>query len=133
MLDNFGPDGMSDDESDREGIQISSRPDYRLEQHLPRFHVVVPAWRAQVVTQWLAAIDTLYVKLIRSSKLRGSFPHIRERSDSCVNWAARCVKGLPVNAYDTMWLVGKDQKQINVLNEQYDFGLNVGEIMSLYL
>ena len=103
MLESLGPDAMSDDESDREdAVQLNG--DYRKDQSLPSFDVVVPIWRSSLVTEWLISIDVLYVKLMRSSdKLRGCFPHIRRRNYHSVNKEAKCVKGLPVNAYDTEW------------------------------
>lgn len=95
MLERFGIQGMSSDESDRDGAQL-------------QYKIRLPMWRNKKVTNWLRALDAAYNKLRASedsSSTRGAQPHVRTPArDGFTSTSRKFVSGLPINAYDENWL-----------------------------
>lgn len=112
MLELLGVEGMSSDESDREGDQ-------------DQYWILPPLWRDERLTTWLRAFDSVHHLLRKSgdpTALRGAFPHIRHptkrKSDS-----NGFVPGLPINAYDEDWFQQQSVPKLilHPSNNQYDF------------
>ena len=101
MLEDLGIDGMSSDEEvkTRDGLQ---------------YFVLVPKWRAPVLTPWLRIFDSLYLyrrNQAQHGDQRGCLP--RRRNASAKESASpKFVAGLPINAYRTDWL----EQQLDVAN-----------------
>ncbi|KAF7290507.1 hypothetical protein MIND_01290500 [Mycena indigotica] len=112
MLEQFGVDGMSSDESevDEEGV-IS-------------FQSHMPAWRAEIVTIWLHLFDVLHSMLRKTSlgPTRRSAPRQRKHLRK-VSQTAGSVPGLPINAYDSQWQQANSQTWAQFLQPTapYDF------------
>ncbi|OCH85279.1 hypothetical protein OBBRIDRAFT_740156 [Obba rivulosa] len=96
MLQEFGVDGMSSDESEQE--------DKHNKVH---YHVLIKPWRSPQVTPWLRAFDAVYFRSRINStggNTRGAFPHMRMIGPR-VSSARGAVPGLLLNAYSPSWLV----------------------------
>lgn len=86
MLETFGVDGMSSDESVRENGEV-------------RYRILKKSWRTEEVTRWLAGFDA--VDAITRGK-RGRKPHKRVISTK-IDDSRPPVQGLPKNAYNSTW------------------------------
>ncbi|KAF9647791.1 hypothetical protein BDM02DRAFT_2510324 [Thelephora ganbajun] len=101
MLEDLGVDGMSSDEEvkTRDGIQ---------------YLILVPKWRAPVLTPWLRVFDSLYLRHRNQDEhgdQRGCLP--RRRGASTKESSSRkFVPGLPINAYRADWL----EQQLDIAN-----------------
>ncbi|KAJ7430007.1 hypothetical protein B0H11DRAFT_1649308, partial [Mycena galericulata] len=97
MLESFGIDGMSSDESETEEMG----GDY-----LTEYQIRVPQWRAGRITPWLRMFDSIHNILRRSGESEtrhGSYPRQR-RATNRKSTSSNFVAGLPKNAYKTAWL-----------------------------
>ncbi|KAJ7192142.1 hypothetical protein C8J57DRAFT_1109805 [Mycena rebaudengoi] len=113
MLEYFGVDGMSSDESDEDT------------SHHGQYKILTPVWRASEATAWLRMFDTLYHILRRSGDvqvLRGAFPHKRIMTQQKSSQKT-FVAGLPINVYDPTWLTSDARRQyvLRPLAEPYNF------------
>ncbi|KAJ8453760.1 hypothetical protein ONZ45_g19581 [Pleurotus djamor] len=119
MLQRLGPDGMSSDESEREGsMSRGARPKN------PLYRVLTPVWRAEDVGTWLAAIDSVHMTA-RHEKgdFRGQYPRLRDRGGD-VSQSTNFVPSLPITSYDRLWLESKRGVDFTVKpnrDEEYDF------------
>lgn len=101
MLEELGPDGMSSDE----------------EVNTPQgkqYVVLVPRWRAPVLTPWLRVFDSLYLRHRNRAEhgdQRGSLPR-RRNASARESTSQKFVPGLPVNAYRAEWL----EQQLDIRN-----------------
>lgn len=91
------------------------------------YTVVKPDWRHPDLHNWLKVFDQLHHRNhINSWSLdkRGAFPHIRIGSQK-VHKKVNVPSGLPINAYDPIWLEGREAlyvKQVLCPNmEKYTF------------
>jgi hypothetical protein len=94
MLEDLGVDGMSSEEE----VQVPGEG--------KRYVVLVPTWRAAIITPWLRVFDSLYLRyrtLAQHGDQRGCMPRRRcaSRKESTSD---RFVPGLPINAYRADWL-----------------------------
>lgn len=101
MLEELGVDGMS---SDEEAITAEGK----------KYLVLVPRWRAAVLTPWLRVFDSLYLRyrtMAEHGDQRGCMPRRRyaSRKESA---SRKFVPGLPINAYRADWLT----TQLDVAN-----------------
>ncbi len=86
MLERFGVDGMSSDESDTEaGVK--------------QYGILKKSWRPDEVTLWLRGIDAV---VALSTKARGNRPRVRMVSTKYDD-SRSAVRGLPKNAYESAW------------------------------
>ncbi|OCH84869.1 hypothetical protein OBBRIDRAFT_690169, partial [Obba rivulosa] len=112
MLLRLGIDGMSSDESEREGNKI-------------HYNVLLKPWRNPQVTTWLRLFDAAYHKSrINSvgSNTRGAFPHIRKVGQRLST--SRAVPGLPRNTYHPDWLMkltSYELEDLQARDKRYDF------------
>ncbi|KAF9500230.1 hypothetical protein BDN71DRAFT_1427490 [Pleurotus eryngii] len=120
MLEQLGPEGMSNDESDVEGDHDEVRP----HPHHPVYRVKSPCWRAAEVGEWLEVFDIVHLfEWCTKPDLRGQYPCLRTRIPHVVDDEAKPMQQLPVNTYDATWL----ESQINPnhkprpLAHRYDF------------
>lgn len=82
-----------------------SSDEERTSGHHTSYHVIVPAWRSDVVTAWLRIFDALYFHARRTGMLgsqRGAAPRVRVSSGK-QSTSDDFVRGLPRNAYDDTW------------------------------
>ncbi|KAJ8693182.1 hypothetical protein PTI98_010423 [Pleurotus ostreatus] len=115
LLDRLGVDGMSSDESDGEECMGSE-----VHTAAPRFRVRRPVWRAQVVGRWLQAFDSFYLRQRQASQdKRGCYPRVRVRDNTEPSTSKDFVAGLPLNAYDQVWMVR--QSDVCASQEHGDF------------
>lgn len=103
MLQIFGPDGMSSDES-----EWYVPDDGPSDERCPRYWIHRPQWRSHtVVTSWLRIFDSLY-QMYRNSKTDRRGARIRRRSEKnprpAYSTSDKYVPGLPINAYDEQWM-----------------------------
>ena len=101
MLEELGADGMSSDEE-------MSTPQGK------QYLILVPKWRAPVLTPWLRVFDSLYLRnrnQAQNGDQRGSLPR-RRNSSAKESLSQSFVPGLPVNAYRAEWL----EQQLDVRN-----------------
>ncbi|KAJ7601356.1 hypothetical protein DFH06DRAFT_1026347, partial [Mycena polygramma] len=114
MIEYFGIDGMSSDESEAD----------ENDGHI-RYRIHSPQWRADEVKPWLRTFDSIHNVRRRRGEAhnpRGAFPRIRlptnRKSDS-----PKFVKGLPVNAYDPEWMERDSLRRYDLrpLPQSYDF------------
>ena len=124
MLQRLGVDGMSDDESDVEELQLNPQ----TRQRAPRYFVVQPAWRAKTMTPWLQIFDSLHILLRRmnDSPSQGAYPRQRiynYRPKRFSHRAKKYVSNLPLDAYDQHWLSTMYNVSFSVCPEKqpYDF------------
>ncbi|KAF8880278.1 hypothetical protein BD779DRAFT_1675976 [Infundibulicybe gibba] len=123
MLQRLGTDGMSSDESEDEDTHIRSAA--RLDN--PRFKILEPRWRARQLTIWLRVIDSIHLVSRRcgDKSARGAYPRLRISNERAPEYSKskKFVKGLPENAYDTIWLHEQYDAYVNVRPspERYDF------------
>ncbi|KAI9069158.1 hypothetical protein FKP32DRAFT_1560268 [Trametes sanguinea] len=113
MLQLFGIDGMSSDESD-------------VENGRPVYLVLKKTWRNPAIDVWLRTFDVLY----RRSRLlplnrnpRGATVHIRKLSQK-VDDSRPPRACLPVNAYNEVWLhslTAYDRARVKPNPQSYDF------------
>ncbi|KAJ7070209.1 hypothetical protein C8F01DRAFT_1329213, partial [Mycena amicta] len=113
VLEEFGVDGMSSDESDMDDEGIVS-----YQSH-------VPQWRAEIVTNWLHLFDTLHHLLRRvdnGASTRGADPRYRKHLRK-LSAKPTFVAGLPINAYNHQWLQANGQTRVQFLRPRgnYDF------------
>jgi hypothetical protein len=93
MLETFGQDGMSSDESDHDGaIETTYCP-----KRMP--------WRRDIDGE-LKLIDDKYRRLARTQVRRGAKPAIRVRPSGIIS-TRDPVTRLPISFYNASWLVGK--------------------------
>lgn len=120
MLLELGADGMSSDGSDDEGNGGWDPSDARV------MLVHRPTWRAQIVSEWLQAIDAIAVLYGRRENQRkrskGALPCRRLRNEAILSLRDP-VKSLPHNAYDPTWLSSVQNLAINIqpTEELYQF------------
>ncbi|KAJ7223832.1 hypothetical protein C8J57DRAFT_1391461 [Mycena rebaudengoi] len=116
MLERFGVDGMSSDESEVDDS------DGEL-----TYSITAPAWRATAATPWLRTLDAAH-NLTRIGgassvphSLRGAWAHTRQESGRKKN--GKFVRALPINAYNPAWLAQNPSKKLVLrpTEEQYDF------------
>jgi hypothetical protein len=104
ILQQLGVDGMSDDESDVEELQL----DPQTRQRAPRYFVIRPVWRAKMLTPWLQIFDSVHILLRRMNNdhSQGTYPRQRiyNYRPQRFSRAKRYVSHLPLNAYDEHWL-----------------------------
>ena len=101
MLEELGADGMSSDEE-------MSTPQGR------QYLILVPKWRAPVLTPWLRVFDSLYLRhrnRAENGDQRGCLPR-RRNASAKESTSRRFVPGLPINAYKAEWL----EQQLDVRN-----------------
>ena len=107
MIERFGVDGMSSDESE-------------TESGVKQYTVLKKSWRADEVTLWLRGIDAI---VALSTKSRGNRPRIRMVSTK-VDDSRPAVQGLPQNAYNSTWyarLGDFDRADLHRSEEIYEF------------
>lgn len=101
MLEDLGVEGMSSDE------EVKT-------QEGTRYLVLIPKWRAPVLTPWLRIFDALYLRY-RNQRVhgdqRGCLPR-RRNASAKESTSRKFVPGLPVNAYRTDWL----EQQFDIAN-----------------
>lgn len=101
MLEELGPDGMSSDEE----INTPQGKQYLI---------LVPKWRAHVLTPWLRIFDSLYLRhrnRPENGDQRGCLPR-RRNASARESTSQKFVPDLPVNAYRAEWL----EQQLDVRN-----------------
>ena len=80
------------------------------------YDILVPAWRAPLVTAWLRVFDILYMRARRDGIFkdhRGSYPRTRIVEEHArVSTSTNFVSELPLNAYEENWL----RRQVNAKN-----------------
>lgn len=115
MLRQFGPTGMSSDESSGDEI-IPGQPS-------ERYHICQPRWRASRVTTWLRTLDVIH--LIDRGLGRGRDPRLRitDQENPRFSTSLEFVSRLPRNAYDDTWLGARNDTNFTILpsEESYDF------------
>ena len=93
MLEDLGVDGMS---SDEEVKTLEGK----------KFFILIPKWRAPMLTPWIRVFDSLYLRH-RNQQVngdqRGCMPHKRHTC-SKLSTSRTFVPGLPINAYRSNWL-----------------------------
>ena len=116
VLDALGPEGMSSDESDVDPATNQLR-----------YTVVKPDWRHADLHNWLKILDQLHHRAHVNSwsmDKRGAFSHIRVGSQR-VRKKVHAPPRLPINAYDPLWIEGRDALYVrDVLRpkaERYNF------------
>ncbi|KDR77507.1 hypothetical protein GALMADRAFT_138609 [Galerina marginata CBS 339.88] len=119
IMGELGMEGMSSDESESEGTDVSS------------CNVRMPPWRSESLSDWLHVIDTVYIReRKKSGDRRGCLPHLRVYKEHSTSSKKKFVKGLPKNAYDPEWLqnavnVGEKAEEYPFVHDNKLFG-NVG-------
>jgi hypothetical protein len=103
MIQRLGVEGMSSDESDYE--ELGGNPPVRLRS--PRYYVLRPAWRHSRLSDWLEMFDMVYsiIRRVRLSR-RGAYARQRQRNGISTRYseAKTFVPGLPISAYNSVWL-----------------------------
>ena len=101
MLEDLGPEGMSSDEE-------VTTPEGK------KYFILIPRWRAPVLTPWLRIFDSLYLRHRNQREhgdQRGCMPRKRyacAKESTSRKW----VPGLPINAYRSDWL----EHQLDIAN-----------------
>lgn len=93
MLEDLGVEGMSSDEE----VKTNEGKKYLI---------LVPKWRAAVLTPWLRVFDALYLyhrNQAEHGDQRGCLPRKRTASDK-ESTSRNYVRGLPLTAYRADWL-----------------------------
>ena len=86
MLEQFGVDGMSSDESETEaGVK--------------QYVILNKSWRPEEVSRWLQGMDAVAAL---TTKGRGNRPRMRIMSTR-IDDTRPAVRGLPKNAYNATW------------------------------
>ena len=120
MLEKFGVDGMSSDESVRENGEV-------------RYRILKKSGRPDGVTRWLAGFDA--VDAITRGK-RGRKPHKRVVSTK-IDDSRPPVQGLPKNAYNPAWYatIGPfDRTKLHRAQTDYSFNhCNAVQVYVSYL
>lgn len=114
MLRQFGPAGMSSDESSGDERPTSSQSD--------RYHICQLQWRSSRVTTWLRTLDVIH--LVDRGLGRGRDPRLRISDPEAprLSRSLEFVTHLPRNAYDEAWLSGRNDINFVVFPaENYDF------------
>lgn len=116
ILDVLGPEGMSSDESDIDRAT-----------NQPMYTVVKPDWRHPDLHNWLKVLDHLHHRAHINSwtkDKRGAFAHTCVGSQR-VHRKAHAPPRLPLNAYDPMWLEGREAMYVKhvlcLKTEPYSF------------
>lgn len=99
--------GMSGDESDRGTKQKDTK-----------YFVVRPVWRSQEVTEWLHAMDLVYVSSRFAADGRATKGRwVRDRVQSTrIDRDSKPIPGLPRNFYDKTWLGTLTPRERKALN-----------------
>lgn len=107
MLETFGVDGMSSDESE-------------TEDGVKRYRLLKKSWRPESVTTWFRAIDAVAAL---TTKGRGN--RFRLRMVSTMTDDSRAApRGLPKNAYHSTWYANLgefDRADLHRSEEEYEF------------
>lgn len=115
MLQQFGPTGMSSDESSGDERPTSGQP-------RDRYHICQPQWRSSRVTTWLRTLDVVH--LIDRGLGRGRDPRLRisNPEDPRVSQSIEFVAYLPRNAYNETWLEQRNDINFAIFPaDNYDF------------
>ena len=122
ILERFGVEGMSSDESDLD--ELPTYPRARLKNR--RYYVLRPQWRAEELTDWLHIFDSAHMIMRRSQSggSRGALPHLRLYNAQSPKFSESksFVRGLPASAYDEEWLANKHEHIVrHNKDETYNF------------
>ena len=101
MLEGLGVDGMSSNEE----VKTTKGKKY---------FVLIPKWRAPMLTPWLRIFDSLYLRHRNREEhgdQRGSMPRKRYACNK-ESTSRKFIPGLPINAYRPDWL----EQQLDVTN-----------------
>ena len=109
MLDKFGRDGMSSDESDTD------------ENGRKVLYALIKPWRSVTANMWVHKFDEPVQESRLHSEKRGRPPRCRIRSNRISS--SKAVNNLPGNAYDSTWLQAQNAYQRRLLNVKGDSSL----------
>lgn len=106
ILESLTLESMSTDESDDGGENAAT-------------YAVPPRWRANHLTQWLRAFDSVH----RASDMAHGLPRLRITNNSRTSQNTKFVANLPINAYDQHWLERRNDVNFAIFpsSNQYDF------------